>query len=264
MSPRPTPPRSTVAVYITSHPQLRAEGRDRRARHDCAAAGVSPEQPGADQPGSFTLPARPSPVSAARAVSSMSTWSPTRRHTVVEANYANDIGPAQPVKVSLASAALPELQATEPGACRLTLSPGDTIHADHLHRQSTARRPSANTGAGRPRRLHHAQLHRRQLDHRPVQHPRQHPKARLGGLRRRHDRRVQLVTLNPLDNVFTFTAPAVTLPTSPSTYFLGLVVDPNGQIHAAQPAEELAGRADPCRRPIDLGLAAGRGRVDGQ
>ena len=47
-------------------------------------------------------------------------------------------------------------------------------------------------------------------------------------------------TLNPLNDTFTFTAPAVTLPTSPATYYLGVVVDPFGQINQLSlPADAL-------------------------
>jgi len=37
-------------------------------------------------------------------------------------------------------------------------------------------------------------------------------------------------TPNPLNNTITFTGPAVTLPTSPRKYYLGVVIDPYGQI----------------------------------
>jgi hypothetical protein len=37
-------------------------------------------------------------------------------------------------------------------------------------------------------------------------------------------------TANPLNNSYSFTGPAVTLPTSPAKYFLGVVVDPYGKI----------------------------------
>ncbi len=42
-------------------------------------------------------------------------------------------------------------------------------------------------------------------------------------------------TANPLNNSFTFTGPAVTLPTSPGKYYLGVVVDPYGQIPQLNP-----------------------------
>jgi hypothetical protein len=37
--------------------------------------------------------------------------------------------------------------------------------------------------------------------------------------------------VTPARNVETFTGPAVTLPASPSTYFLGLVIDPNNKLN---------------------------------
>lgn len=37
-------------------------------------------------------------------------------------------------------------------------------------------------------------------------------------------------TANPANNILTFTAPSVTLPTSPRKYYLGLVIDPYGAI----------------------------------
>ena len=53
-------------------------------------------------------------------------------------------------------------------------------------------------------------------------------------------------TLNPLKDTFTFTGPAVTLPTSPSTYFLGVVVDPYGKIaQLSLPANPLATSVPP-------------------
>lgn len=42
-------------------------------------------------------------------------------------------------------------------------------------------------------------------------------------------------TANPLDNSFTFTGPAVTLPSSPSKYYLGVVIDPFGKIPQLHP-----------------------------
>ncbi len=48
-------------------------------------------------------------------------------------------------------------------------------------------------------------------------------------------------TVSPLDDTFTFTGPAVTLPTSPATYYLGVVVDPYGKIaQLSLPANPLA------------------------
>ena len=98
------------------------------------------------------------------------------------------------------------------------------------------------------------ELHRGQLDRRAVQPQDEHP-PRLRRAAGRDDRRVQ-PDLNPLNNTFTFTGPAVTLPTSPATYFLGVVVDPYGKIKQLSlpknPLAEIHAWARPsaaCRRP---------------
>ena len=140
------------------------------------------------------------------------------------------------------------------------MQPGDTIAADH-HASPTSARRRERAGAGGPGRLHHQELHRRQLDRRAVHAHQQHPRRLAvppGGTIAAFSQ-----TLNPPNNTFTFTGPAVTLPTSPAKYYLGVVVDPYGQIKQLSLPKNAAG-ADPGRRPARPEPAAGRGRVDGQ
>ena len=141
-----------------------------------------------------------------------------------------------------------------------TMQPGDTIQPTiTITNFGTA---PERAGAGGPRRLHLPELHRRQLDRRAVhaheQHPPRRPRCRPGGTIAAFSQ-----TASPLNNTFTFTGPAVTLPTSPGKYYLGVVVDPYGQIQQLSLPTNLLAEIQVVG-PTDPAPAAGRGRVDGQ
>ncbi len=165
--------------------------------------------------------------------------------TVAESNYSNNASP--PIPVRFISQALPQLQAT---ALDLpaNLQPGDTVaptfQITNLGTANTdtqgavvvalvaSTTPDFNLGSsivglytlptGIPGQsdapvsnsaTHHARLYRSK----PYTN-----------------------NVTPLNNVVTYTGAAVTLPTSPSTYYLGVVVDPYNTLHQlALPANRL-------------------------
>jgi hypothetical protein len=155
----------------------------------------------------FTLPSRPAGLGAHNRFYVRLVANATG--SVVEANAENNISEAKPV--SLVSAALPELRATSLGVPS-TMSPGDTITPTI----SIANLGTAPSGE-------------------PVQ------VALVASTTKSFTVGSSIVALYDIttsipaessaaDYVYTFTGPAVTLPTSPSTYYLGVVVDPYGKI----------------------------------
>ena len=212
-------PRSTISVVITPRP------------HSGRAITIGTfEAPGVSQNSleqidqAFTLPARPRGFSGAGGKFFV--------HLVVnsdgkvlESNYANDIGPAQPVKI--ASQALPELRATDL-ELPAYLSPGDTIQPEiTIVNYGTAysgepvqvalvasTTPSFTVGSSIIALYSIA-------DNIPPASA-----VSVSGTIAAFNQ-----TLSPLDNAFTFTAPAVTLPTSPNKYYIGVVVNPYGLIN---------------------------------
>ncbi len=155
--------------------------------------------------------------------------------TVLESNNRNNGTP--PLKVVVAPAALPELRATDL-ELPATLQPGDTVEPTiQITNFGTANSgqpievalvasttPNFTVGSSI------VALYSLQTNIPPAS------AVPPGGIIAAFSQ-----TLNPLTNSFTFTGPAVTLPTSPATYFLGVVVDPYGKIpQLSLPANPLA------------------------
>ena len=63
--------------------------------------------------------------------------------------------------------------------------------------------------------------------------------------------------LSQPNNVVSLGGKEVTLSTSPSTYYLGVVIDPQGAINQLEPAQEFI-PGDPRCRAADQGIAAGQ------
>ena len=194
---------STVAVLITPH---RNSLRGAIELGTIAAPAIS-QNSIAQISQTFTLPSRPAGFGAngqffVRLVAN-STGS------VLESNANNNI--SAPIPVSLTRAALPLLRAVELGVPS-TMSPGDTI----IPTISIANFGSAPSGA-------------------PLQ------VALVASTSKSFTVGSSIVALYGLtsipgastgsDYVYTFTGPAVTLPTSPGHYYLGVVVDPYGKIN---------------------------------
>jgi hypothetical protein len=130
--------------------------------------------------------------------------------SVYELNQNNNL--SRPIPVRVVSTALPELRAVALGV-PATMQPGDTI----VPQITIANFGSAPSGT-------------------PVQ------VALVASTSKSFTVGSSIIALYDIetsipgayqtgDNTLTFTGPAVTLPTSPSTYFIGVVVDPNGQIN---------------------------------
>jgi hypothetical protein len=145
--------------------------------------------------------------------------------SILESNSANDIGP--PIPVNVASKALPELRAVGL-ATPTTMQPGDTI-------APTISISNLGTAAsGEPIQVALVASTTKNftvgssivaLYDVTTSIPGASDVAPMGAIPAFSQ------TVNPPDNTFTFTAPAVTLPTSPNKYFLGVVVDPFGLIN---------------------------------
>jgi hypothetical protein len=155
--------------------------------------------------------------------------------SVLESNKHNDTTP--PLKVVVAPAALPELRATDLEV-PATLQPGDTIEP------TIAITNFGTANSGQPIEValvasttpnftvgsSIVALYSLQTNIPPAS------AVPPGGTISAFSQ-----TASPLDDTFTFTGPAVTLPTTPSTYFLGVVVDPYGKIQQLSlPANALA------------------------
>ena len=183
---------------------------------------------------SLTLPARPAGFRATGVFYIRLVANQT--HSVLESSFSNNV--SAPIPVRFISQALPQLQATAldlPDA----LQPGDTVaptfQITNLGTANTDTQvqvalvasvtPDFNLGssivalytlpalpAGIPGQ-----------SSAPVKNSAHHH-ARLYGST------IYNNNVTPAQNVETFTGAAVTLPTSPSTYFLGLVIDPNNTI----------------------------------
>jgi hypothetical protein len=194
---------STVGVYITPH----RNSLKGAIEIGTIAAPEIPQNSLVQVNGSFTLPSRPAGFGAGGKFYVRLVANAARN--VVEADTSNDL--STPIPVSVVSTALPELRATALGVPS-TLSPGDTITPTI----SIANLGTAASGT-------------------PVQ------VALVASTSKSFTVGSSIVALYDIttsipgasegsSNVFTFTAPAVTLPTSPSTYYLGIVVDPYGKI----------------------------------
>ncbi len=196
-------PASTVAVLITPHP-FSLKGA---VEIGTIAAPAVPQNSLVQVNGTFTLPSRPAGFPAhgqffVRLVANAT-------GSVVEANTSNNISEAVPVR--LVGQALPELRATSLGVPS-SLSPGDTI------RPTISVTNLGTAPSGEPVEV-----------------------ALVASTSKSFTVGSSIIALYAIetsipgasagtDNTYTFTAPAVTLPTSPSKYYLGLVVDPYGKI----------------------------------
>lgn len=148
---------------------------------------------------------------------------------VLESNTSNDI--SRPLLVKVAHQALPELRATELSIAP-NLQPGDTIAPTiTLTNYGTAYSGSpiqvalvASTTPNFTVGSSIVALYSVQVNLPPAS------AVPPGGVIATFSQ-----TANPLDNSFTFTGPAVTLPTSPTKYYLGVVIDPYGKIPQLNP-----------------------------
>ena len=130
--------------------------------------------------------------------------------SMVEANRSNNV--SRPIPINIVSSALPELRAVSLGV-PATMQPGDTI---------TPQITIANFGSA------------------PSSTPLQ--VALVASTTQSFTVGSSIIALYNVEtsipgayqtgnNTLTFTGPAVTLPTSPATYFIGVVVDPYGQMN---------------------------------
>ncbi len=148
---------------------------------------------------------------------------------VLESNTSNDI--SRPLPVTVAHQALPELRATELSIAP-NLQPGDTIAPTiTLTNYGTAYSGSpiqvalvASTTPNFTVGSSIVALYSVQVNLPPAS------AVPPDGIITTFSQ-----TANPLDNSFTFTGPAVTLPTSPTKYYLGVVIDPYGKIPQLNP-----------------------------
>ncbi len=194
---------STVAVLITPHPNsLRGA-----VEIGTIAAPEVTQNSSVAISGTFALPSRPAGFRPGAKFFVRLVANATG--SVVESDTTNNISEAVPV--APARAALPELQAVALGVPS-TMSPGDTITPTI----SIANFGTAPSGE-------------------PVQ------VALVASTSKSFTVGSSIIALYDIttsipaeapgaDFVYTFTAPAVTLPTSPGTYYLGVVVDPYGKI----------------------------------
>ena len=132
--------------------------------------------------------------------------------------------------VSVVGRALPELRAIAL-VCSRRDAAGRHDQSDHPDREpGHGRHGPSRAAASGPGGLGHAQLHPGKLDRRAL-----HGRQYSVGLRKRQSvgnfQTFAQNNVNPPSNVVTITGSPVTLPTSPATYYLGVVVDPNGKIH---------------------------------
>lgn len=166
-------------------------------------------------------------------------------HSVLESKFSNNV--SAPIPVRFISQALPQLQATALDVPD-SMQPGDTIvptfQITNLGTANTDTQgpvqvalvasvtPDFNLGSSIVA-----------LDTLPSGIPGQSSAPVKNSAR--HHARLQGATIynnnvTPAQNVETFTGAAVTLPTSPSTYFLGLVIDPfNSLTQLSLPANRL-------------------------
>lgn len=172
---------------------------------------------------SFTLPARPKhfPAGGGQFYVHLIVNSDSE---VLEADRSNDV--SQPLPVRVTSRALPELVATGLGVPS-TLNPGDTIvptiSVSNLGTAPTSGAVQVALVASTTKNFTLGSSIVALYDiTSSIPAASQVPP---GGLIAAFSQ-----TANPPNNVVTFTGPAVTLPTSPRKYYLGLVVDPYGKI----------------------------------
>jgi hypothetical protein len=220
-------PASTVAVVITPHHAL-SHGITIGTFQAPPVSQNSLEQIAE----AFKLPPRPAGFQAGKFFVHLIV---NAKGNVLESNKHNDTTP--PLKVQVAPVALPELRATDLEV-PATLQPGDTIEPSiTITNFGTANSgqpievalvasttPNFTVGSSI------VALYSLQTNIPPAS------AVPPGGIVNAFSE-----TENPLNDTFTFTGPAVTLPTSPATYFLGVVVDPYGKIpQLSLPANPLA------------------------
>ena len=207
---------------------------------------------------SLTLPQQPAGFRAAGVYYIRLVANQTQ--SVLESNFSNNV--SAPIPVRFISQALPQLQAT---ALDLpdSMQPGDTVvptfQITNLGTASTDTQvqvalvasvtPDFNLGSSIVALYTLPPIPGQSSA--PVKNSAHHH-ARLYGST------IYNNNVTPAQNVETYTAtmPA-TLPTSPSKYYLGLVIDPNNTPHPAFAAGQSSG-ADPHGRPGDFRTAAGR------
>jgi hypothetical protein len=193
---------STVDVLITPHPNsLRGA-----VEIGTIAAPQVNQNSVVLVSGTFTLPSRPAGFNGHKFYVRLLA---NATGSVVEADEGNNVSEAK--RVSVVGAALPELRATSLGVPS-TMSPGDTI---------TPTISIANLGTAPTGDLVQVALVASTTKSFTVG-------SSIVAL---YDITTSIPSESSAANyVYTFTGPAVTLPTSPSTYYLGVVVDPYGKI----------------------------------
>ena len=205
---------STVGVYITP----RRNSMKGAIQIGTLAAPEVPQNSLDQISGTFTLPSRPAGFGARGDFFVRLMANATG--TIVEANTSNDL--SKPIAVSLVSTALPELRAVSLGVPPF-MSPGDTI---------TPTISIANLGtaaSGSPVQVALVASTSKSFTVGSSIVALYDITTSIPGASEGSNNVFTFTPEGP-NNVFTFTGPAVTLPTSPSTYFLGVVVDPYSQI----------------------------------
>lgn len=155
--------------------------------------------------------------------------------SVAESNYANNVSP--PIPIRIVSRSLPLLQATALDVPSV-MQPGDTIaptfQVTNLGTASTAAQgpievalvastsPDFNLGSSIVALYTIDQAIPAQSNAATKFSAKRHPRL-FGGNALNNN-------VTPGVNVLTYTGAPVTLPTSPSTYYLGIVIDPNNKL----------------------------------
>jgi hypothetical protein len=220
-------PASTVAVVITPHKAMRHE----------VTIGTFQAPPVAQNSleqiqETFTLPARPPGFHAGGTFYVHLIVNSTS--SVLEADRSNNF--SQPIPVQVVSRALPELVAT-----RLSvppyMQPGDTIQptisVSNLGTAATSGTVQVALVASTTKSFTIGSSIVALYN--ITNSIPSASEVATGGLISAFSE-----TVNPLNNTITFTGPSVTLPTSPRKYFLGVVVDPNGQIQQLSSSKDLS------------------------
>jgi hypothetical protein len=180
-------------------------------------------------PASITLPTQPAgfPASGLFYIHLVA----NANQTVLQSSFAHNVSPAIPVRII--SQALPEIRVTALDVPPV-MQPGDTITPTiQLTNLGTAPVPAGTEVALVASTTPDFNLGSSivALYTLPQAIPAQST-APVRASVRRHARLFgsTFANVTPGSNVDTFTGPAVTLPTSPTTYFLGVVVDPNNKL----------------------------------
>lgn len=216
---------SAIAVLLSPRPHSLAGAIQIGSISAPALAQNSVEQVST----SITLPTRPAGFRASGVYYIV--FKANATNTLTESSYANNL--SAPIPVRFLNQALPELRATALSVPPV-MQPGDTIaptfQITNLGTASTAAQgpvqvalvasvsPDFNLGSSIVA-LYTLPAGIPGSSDTPVQNFVRHHR-RLSGLNAIVD------NVTPGNNVVTYTGSAVTLPTSPSTYYLGIVVDP--------------------------------------